>query len=156
MGKGVGILAAMVVGFGALFLGAWKYDTSHTDAEVVTAEAAINADLEAHLPKGSSDDDAVKVLAAHGISGHYYLNFHAPQPSFDGASGIDGFASAAFGNAIHECRLYYTFYFDETDRLTSYHDDALCKSTLMNADHHDPGQPMRPGVDQAPKPVQHP
>jgi hypothetical protein len=156
MGKGVGLLAAMVVGFGALFLGAWKYDTSHTDAEVVTAESAINADLEAHLPKGSSDDDVVKVLAAHGISGHYYLNMHSPQSSFDGASGMDAFATPAFGNAIHECRLYYTFYFDEAERLTSYHDDALCKSTLMNADHHDPGQPMRPGVDQAPKPVQHP
>jgi hypothetical protein len=156
MGKGVGMLVAMVVGFGGLFVGAWKYDTSHTDAEVVTAEAAINADLDAHLPNGSDDDDVVKILAAHEISGHYYLNFHSPQESFHGNSGMDGFATAAFGNAIHECRLYYNFYFDQADRMTSYHDDALCKSTLMTADRHDPGQPMRPGVDEAPKPPRHP
>jgi hypothetical protein len=57
---------------------------------------------------------------------------------------------------VHECRLYYTFYFDEGERMTSYHDDALCKSTLMTADRMDPGQPMRPGVDQPKQQPRHP
>jgi hypothetical protein len=91
----------------------------------------------------------VKVLAAHGVSGHYYLSLHAPQEAFHGASAIDAFTSGAFGNAIHECRLYYNFYFDEAERLTSYHDDALCKSTVATANRRDLGQPMRPGMDEA-------
>jgi hypothetical protein len=57
---------------------------------------------------------------------------------------------------VHECRLYYTFHFDEAERLTSYHDDALWASTLVTANRMDPGQPMRPGVDQPKERPRHP
>jgi hypothetical protein len=119
MGKGLGMLPVMMVGLEGCGWGRSKYDTSHTDAEVATA--AINADIDAHLPKGSPETEGVKVLAAHGANGHYYLSLHAPQEAFHGASAIDAFTSGAFGNAVHECRLYYNFYFDEAERLTSYH-----------------------------------
>jgi hypothetical protein len=150
MAKGIGMLALMVVGMAVLVLGAWNYDTSHTDGEVVAAETAIKTDVDAQLPKGSSPAEVEKFLDAHGVTEHQFFNAHAPMDAFQGGSAVEAASSAPYGNMMHECRLLWAFYFDDSGRLLNYRDDALCKSNLT-AGTRDPGQPMRPRVDVAPK-----
>jgi hypothetical protein len=150
MGKGIGILTLFVVGSVVMGLGAWKYDTSQTDGQVVATETAIKSAMEAELPNGSSQVDVRKFLDAHGVMQGPYINFHAPQDIWDGASGVEGAMSGPFGNSIHGCRLDWVFFFDSSEQLLKYTDNALCKSSLTTSV-RDPGQPMRPGVDAAPK-----
>jgi hypothetical protein len=150
MGKGTGMLALIVVGIAVLVLGAWKYDTSHTDEEVVAAETLMKSDLDAQVPVTSSRERLEKFLDAHGMPGHAYITHVPPMSEFHGGSELEWATSPQYGNMMYECRLHWDFFLDDSERLIGYSDNALCKSDLTTAT-TDPGQPMRPGVDVAPK-----
>lgn len=150
MGKGIGMLALIVVGIAVLGLGAWKYDTSHTDDEVVAAETLMKSDLDAQVPTSSTREQLEKFLDARGMTDHAYLNHVPPQPEFQGASELEWVTSPQYGNMMHECRLYWHFFLDDSERLIGYSDTALCKADLTTAT-TDPSEPMRPGVDVKPK-----
>jgi hypothetical protein len=151
MGKGIGMLALIVVGIAVLGLGAWKYDTSHTDTEVVAAETAVKSDMETQLPKGSSRAELEKFLDAHELTDHAFADMHGPMALLQGGSQQEWVASKQYGNMMHECRLYWNFFLDGSGALIGYSDYALCKSDLTTGT-TDPGEPMRPGVDV--KPIQ--
>ena len=146
----MGMLALIVVGIAVLGLGAWKYDSSHTDDEVVAAETLMKSDLGAQVPTSSTREQLEKFLDARGMTDHAYVNHVPPREEFQGGSGLEWVASRQYGNMMHECRLHWIFFLDDSERLIGYSDNALCKSDLTTAT-TEPGQPMRPGVDVAPK-----
>jgi hypothetical protein len=148
----MGKILAMFVGLVVLTFAVWKYDSSHTEDEALAAEAALKNDVDANLRPGASREDVEKILDAHGLTQHDYMNIHNPVVGMDGGSGGETAQQGPFGNMIHQCTVDWIFFFDPSDRYMRYRDDARCKSTLTTST-RDRGQPMRPGVDQpAPDP----
>jgi hypothetical protein len=145
--KAIGVLVAMLVGFAVLALGAYKYDTSHTEDKVIEAEKALQTDIDANLRPGASPKDVDAILDAHGIGPHTYLNYGVAYEQLRGGTGAEVAMQGPYGNMMHQCTLVWSFFFDRADRYISDRSDARCKNTLTTGT-HDWGTPMRPGVDE--------
>lgn len=129
-------IAAVFVGILVLFLAIYKYDYSHTEQQVVAAEAGMKSALDTNLAKGASPEQVDAALATQGVTEHTYLR----------VAGMEGATQGPYGSPMHQCTLEWTFNFDNSEHLVSYKDNALCKNTI-SAGSRDPGEPMRPGID---------
>ena len=101
--KAIGVLVAMLVGFAVLSLGVYKYDSSHTEDKVLEAEKAMQSDIDASLPRGASSADVDKLMDAHGIKAHTYMNFHRPIVGLDVGTGLDAGVQGAVRQ--HDARV---------------------------------------------------
>lgn len=139
--QGVGYFALIAVGFLALLLGVWKWDTTRTNEAVQQSESALVLDIHAQLPPGAPRADIEKFLAAHGMPDPGYFNYHGPSPVVDGATAVVYTRTPPVGNMIHSCWVVLYFRLDGSDALMGYSHEARCSSYLMNGN-HDQGTPL--------------
>jgi len=139
--QGVGYLALIAIGLGALLFGAWKWDTAKTNEMALQSEDALVGDIAAQLPLGTRRADIEKFLIAHGMPQPGYFNFNGPNPRGNGETAILWTRTASVGNPIHSCWIPLEFRLDASDALMGYTHEVRCSSYLIDGN-RDQGTPL--------------
>jgi hypothetical protein len=141
MVQGVGYLALIAVGLGALLFGVWKWDTARTNETVQQSDDALVRDIAAQLPLGTPRADIEKFLSARGMPEPGYFNYRGPNPMVEGATAIVFTRTPPVGNMIHSCFVVLYFRLDGSDALMGYSHEARCTSYLIDGN-RDQGTPL--------------
>ncbi len=105
------------------FYASRQFEAQRGDKLLRQRMADLNRDIDRDLPPGSEGSDVIKFLDVHSID-------HSPiMPDFiekRAAFTIDAQTRDKVNTAHYPCSIHIDFFFNETQRMTSYSDHFSC------------------------------